>query len=311
MRVLVIGGTGFVGRTLVRHLLQAGEEVRLLIRPGVRNPRLPKGSPVEVTLTALDDRQGLRAAFQGVEVVYHLAGGEWYGPRSDLAQVDVYGTQTVAEVAAEAGVRRLIYLSHLGAEPASAFPVLRAKGLAEAAIRRAGVPYTIVRSALAFGPGDGFTTGLALLLHAQPGFFLLPGDGSVLLQPLWVEDLAAALALTADLDLEGRILEVGGPEQLTLREIVTLLAQTLGLRRLLIPVPPVYLRWITVAFQHMFPTFPISTYWLDHLARSRTCEVDVLPREFGLMPERFASQLAYLRQVAWKRRLLTTLFRWR
>ncbi len=312
MRIFVTGGTGFVGRALVRHLIEAGHEVRVLLRPGGQNPRLPKGVPVEVALTALDDPRGLRAALAGVDAVYHLAGGEWFGVQADLAQVDVRGTQALAEAAAEMKVQRVIYLSHLGAEPASAYPVLRAKGLAEAVLRRSGVPYTILRSALAFGPGDGFTTGLALLLHAQPGFFLLPGDGRVRLQPLWVEDLAAALALTVEMEeWSGRTLEIGGPEQLTLREIVQTVAQVLGLRRWLIPLPPVYVRWLTVAVQYLLPTFPVSTYWLDYLALSRTCDVDVLPREFGLMPERFARRLDYLKTIPWRRRLLAILLRMR
>ncbi|HEY58501.1 MAG TPA: NAD(P)H-binding protein [Anaerolineae bacterium] len=312
MRILITGGTGFVGQALVRHLVAAGHEVRVLLRPGGRNPRLPKGVPVEVALTTLDDPRGLRAALAGVEAVVHLAGGEWLGVQADLAQVDVQGTQALVEAALEMRVGHLIYLSHLGAEPASAYPVLRAKGLAEAAIRRSGVPHIILRSALAFGPGDGLTTGLALLLHAQPGFFLLPGDGRVRLQPLWIEDLAAALALTVEMDQWlGRTLEIGGPEQLTLGEIVQTVAQVLGLRRWMIPVPPVYLRWLTVAVQYALPAFPISTYWLDYLALSRTCDVDVLPREFGLMPERFARRLDYLKAIPWRRRLLATLFRLR
>lgn len=312
MRILVTGGTGFIGRAVVRQLSAVGHEVRLLLRPGVRNPRLPIGVAVEVALSTLTDPRGLRAALREVDAVIHLAGGEGLGAQADLAQVDVQGTQALAEAAAEMAVQRLVYLSHIGAEPASAFPVLRAKGLAEAAIRRAGVPYTILRSAIAFGPGDRLTSTLALLLYAQPFVFLLPGEGRTLLQPLWVEDLAAALALTLEMDnLTGRTLEIGGPEQLTLREVVSAIAQALGLRRRFIPVPPVYLRWLTIALQSAFPAFPLSTYWLDYLATSRTCEVDVLPREFGIFPERFAPRLGYLRQVPWRRRLLSALFRWR
>jgi uncharacterized protein YbjT (DUF2867 family) len=89
-------------------------------------------------------------------------------------------------------------VSHLGADRASAYPVLKAKGIAEESIRRCGIDYTILRSAILFGPGDFFTTLLACLASAQPIFFLLPGDGDTVLQPLWVEDLATGLAWALD-----------------------------------------------------------------------------------------------------------------
>jgi uncharacterized protein YbjT (DUF2867 family) len=186
--ILVSGGTGFIGQVLLRQLVEAGYEVRTLIRPSKNSPNLPKGVPVEVAVSSLVDERGLRGAMVGVDTIYHLAGGEWAGPRSSLMDIDIQGTRAVAKAALDAGVDRIIYLSHLGADRASAYPVLKAKAIAEEYLRRGSIDYTIFRSGIVYGPQDGFTTGLARLLSVSP-FFLTPGDGSTLLQPLWVEDL--------------------------------------------------------------------------------------------------------------------------
>src|SRR4030065_1022226 len=176
--ILVTGGTGFIGKVLVRHLTESGYPVRLLNRPAKQSPDLPKGVPVEVAVCNLKDERGLRSAMLDVDVVYHLAGVEWPGAHASLLDVDIQGTQSVSRVAAEAGVKRFIYLSHLGADRASAYPVLKAKAIAEENIRRSGVGYTIIRSALVYGLNDHFTTELARILNALPYFFFVPEEGN-------------------------------------------------------------------------------------------------------------------------------------
>src|SRR5690554_4093579 len=221
--ILVTGGTGFVGKALIRHLVENGLPVRTLIRPSTRSPNLPRGVPVDVAVTALNDERGLRAAMVGVDTVYHLASGEWKGARASLMEIDIQGTQAVVRAAQDAGVERIFYISHLGADRASAYPVLKVKAIAEEYIRRSGLDYTILRSAILFGPGDGLTTGLARIMQAVPFGLLTPGDGSVLLQPLWVEDLVTCLVWALDdPDTRNRTFEVGGPEYLTFSQVASL-----------------------------------------------------------------------------------------
>ena len=166
--ILVTGGTGFIGKALIRSLVESGYSVRTLIRPSSRSPNLPRGVPVEVAVSSLNDERGLRAAMVGVDTVYHLAGVERQGTYADLMAIDIQGARMVTEVAADANVDRLFFISHLGADRASAFPVLKAKAIAEEFIRRGKPDYTIFRTAIVYGPDDGFTTGLANLLHALP-----------------------------------------------------------------------------------------------------------------------------------------------
>jgi uncharacterized protein YbjT (DUF2867 family) len=307
--ILVTGGTGFIGQALIRHLVEASYEVRTLIRPSKRSPNLPKGVPVEVAISSLADERGLRSAMVGVEVVYHLASGEWEGPRSSLMDIDIQGTRNVAQAAVDAGVDRLFYMSHLGADRASAYPVLKAKAIAEEYLRRSGVDYTIFRSGIVYGPQDEFTTGLARLLSASP-FFLTPGDGSTLLQPLWVEDLVTCLVWSLDYPkTHNQTYEIGGPEYLTFHQIVGEINQVLGIRRQLVHVRPPYLRGLTVFLDHALPGLPISVYWLDYLAANHTCSLDTLPNTFNLMPARFSQRLAYLKGDNWRRAMFKGLFR--
>lgn len=293
--ILVTGGTGFIGQVLIRHLVSMGLQVRTLLRPSPISPDLPRGVPVEAVICGLKDARGLRAALKGVDVVFHLAGAERKSSQADLMGSDIEGTRTIASVAAEAGVDRFFYLSHLGADRASAYPVLKSKAIAESYITHSGVPYTIFRSAVVYGPSDQFTTGLARLLRISPGIFLLPGKGSTLIQPLWIEDLVTSLTLAMeDASTARQIYSIGGPEFLTFREVVETVQAAAGIRRLMVPVSPAYLRILAVLTDHSVRQFPLSVFWQDYLAADRTCDLDTLPRLFGLMPVRFARQLDYL-----------------
>lgn len=299
--ILVTGATGFVGRALLPRLAEGGHAVRVLLRPSPESPRLPRGVPVQVSLAHLDDERSLRAAMTGVDTVIHLVGAEWRGPEADMLVVDAGGTRNIAAAAAEAGVGRLLYLSHLGADRASGYPVLKAKGIAEEFIRQSGVPYTILRSALLFGPDDMFVNVLAALLKLGPGFFFLPGDGRMALQPLWVEDLATCIEWSlAEHSLLNQTVALGGPEFVPFRDMVEIVKEVLGVHRLIVPVRPVYLRGMAWFLEQLLPRSPVTTRWLDYLAISRTCELTSVTRHFGLKPARFSpATLGYLRDKRW------------
>ena len=300
--ILVTGGTGFIGRALLHHLFESERETRVLIRPSRRSPRLPKGLPVEVAVASLADERALRAALTGVDQIIHLAGAESQGRNASLLKVDMQGTENLAQAAADAGVRRFMYVSHIGATRSSGFPVFKAKGIAEEHIKRAGVPYTIFRTSVVFGPEDHFTTNLSRLLQLSPGFFPLPASTRAVLQPLWVEDLVTVLLWSLDNDATlNQTYEIGGSEYFTVRQILEILMQLTHRPRYLYELHPVFLRALIVTLESFIPNYPASSFWLDYISINRTCPVENLPQAFGLMPARFTYRLDYLKRTPWYR----------
>jgi NADH dehydrogenase len=169
-------------------------------------------------------------------------------------------------------------------------------------IKRSGLDYSIIRTGLVFGPNDNFLTSLAKLISIYPFIFFLPDKGDTLLQPIWVEDLATCLSWLLEKDeLVNQTVEIGGPEFLTIRQIIEDVLAASGFKRYLVSLQPSYLRLVAIALEYMFPAFPHSIYWLDYLAADRTCEIDSVSRNFGLLPVRLSQQLGFLRGENWRR----------
>lgn len=300
--ILITGGTGFIGNVLIRHLSTQEYPIKLLIRPSKTTPNLPQGLPLEVAVSSLKDEKGLRAAMKGVDVVYHLASAEALGRKAELSEVDIQGTQAVINAAKGANISRLVFLSHLGADRFSAYPLLKAKGIAENTIKDSGVPYTIIRSGVAYGERDHFTNGLAFLLKVSPLFVMIPDEGSSLLQPIWVEDLVTAMTWCLDLpQTKNETIEIGGPEYYSFKEICELIADRVGIKRYYLSVPQVFLNILTELLEILMPNFPTSVFWLDTLATNRTTNLDVLPRIFNLLPARMSNRLGYLEGKKFRR----------
>ena len=307
--LLVTGGTDFIGLSVLRRLAEFGYPVRTLLRPSRHSPDLPHGVPIDVTLAALSDRRSVRASLVGVKTVIHLDGAEGQWSTEDRLASDVAGTHTIAEAAADAGVQRIIYISHLGTDRSSAYPAMRARAMAEEHLRMSGVPFTILRTTVIFGRLDNFTTSLAMMLAVAPLIFPIPGDGATLFQPLWVEDLATCITWALDEPSTiGQTIEIGGPEFLSLVQILKMVMRIASSPRILLPTRPPYLKACAWLLEHLMPQPPVTALWLDYLAASRTTDLNTLPRVFGLQPSRMEDNLSYLQERNWGWELLARQF---
>lgn len=295
-KILITGATGFIGKALTRHLAETEYQVRALIHPSRKSPDLPKGIPVEATVSGLNDIRGLRAALVDVDIVYHLASQETLGAGGDLLETDIKGTRNLVKAAQESNVKRFIYLSHLGADRASAYPVMTAKAIAEDHIQKSSLDFTILRCGIVYGPQDHFTTSLAAMLQSIPFIFPIPDQGDTLLQPLWIEDLANILLWTLDNPKTKReLFEIGGPEQLSFREIVLTILEVMGIKRRIFPVSTPLIRFATVMADYLSWQIPSTIFWLDYLATNRTCSLNTVPHIFNLLPSHFSKRIEYLR----------------
>ncbi len=306
--ILVIGASGFIGSALVRHLLEAGKKVRVLVRSSSPNFHIPPGKSVDIVVGELSDQRKLDIALDGVRVIYHLIGGEWKGVRADLSEIEIQNIQHVIRSAKDAPVDRIFYLSHFGANRASAYTVLKVKGIVEELIKRSGINFTIVRTGLVFGPNDNFTVGLAKLISLAPYYVPLPGDGNQMIQPIWIEDLATCLTWALEMDdLIDQTISIGGPEFLSIKDVFELVMETAGLKKRFFYLQASMIRVAAIFGEYFIPKLPHSIYWLDYLASSRTSEFDSVSRIFGLLPARFSHHLDHLKGINWRREVLKDL----
>ena len=233
-RVVLFGGSGFVGRHLAPRLAGRGWAVR--VASGTPDPAHPGAGRVEAVAADLRDEDQVRRAVAGAEAVVDLVGiGRERG--QGFAAVHVDGAARVARLAAAAGAARLVHVSALGVAEDAPSAADRTKARGEAAVRAAFPSATVVRPSLLYGPGDHFFARFAALARVSP---VLPviGGGRTLFQPMHVGDAVETLRLLLERpDTAGTVLALVGPETFTFRQLLERMLEVMGLRRAIVPVP--------------------------------------------------------------------------
>ncbi|MCL6636656.1 MAG: NAD(P)H-binding protein [Alicyclobacillus sp.] len=291
MRVLVTGGTGYVGQRVVQRLREAGLEVTAWQRPGTQ--RSLSGQGIRVVEGEISDVAALALAMQGCGAVVHLVGILREQPRrgETFQRVHVQATQSVLAAAALAGVERVCHMSALGARPQAATAYHRTKWQAEEYVRASGLAWTILRPSVIFGnggPGPNFVRLLRDWVQSLP-WVPLPGDGQFPLQPVALASVAEAV-LAAVLQPRQRVYELGGPEVLTYRQLLERVAASLGKQLRLLPVPLALLQTVVPWLQHL-PGFPLSADQLTMLVEGNVCtDSESAYRDFGLVPIPFVPE---------------------
>jgi len=239
MKVLVTGGTGFVGREVLRELRAAGHQVRLLIR----NRNSPAARYV-ISRYASEVQQGdilepstLPPALQGVDAVIHLVGIIAESGRQTFENVHTRGTQNLIAASQIFGLKRFIHMSALGTRQHAASSYHRSKWAAEEAVSRSAMDWTIFRPSVIYGRGDDFVNRFAHMAMSAP-FLPVIGDGRARFQPVAVEHVARCFAGALDEPQSIRqSFDVGGPERLTLPQMLHIILEVTGQKRRIVHVP--------------------------------------------------------------------------
>ena len=248
--VTVFGGSGFIGRQVVRALAKRGLRVRVACRrPGLayRLPLMGDVGQIEIVQANLRVPSSVGRALDGAEACVNLVGVLYEGGRQRFHSLHAQGAGVVAEAAAQRKISRLVQVSAIGADEISASKYARTKALGEASARAAVPKAVVIRPAVVFGPEDDFFNRFARMAGISP-VMPLPGGGVTRFQPVYVSDVAAAVATcVTDAATAGRTYELGGPGIFSFRELMELVLSETRRQRLLLPLPWPVARLIGVA----------------------------------------------------------------
>jgi uncharacterized protein YbjT (DUF2867 family) len=281
MRIFVTGGTGFVGREIVRQLHGVGHKVRCLVRDAERAKQL---LPLTVELHPgdLTDPDSFKAGLKECQAVIHLVGIIVEKGQATFEQIHLQGTSDLLRAASGAGVRRFIQMSALGSRPDAKSRYHRTKYQAEQAVIQSGLDWTIFRPSVIFGPGDQFANLIARIIKSAPVIPII-GPGESRIQPISVRNVASCFALAVgDPSTYRKIYELGGPQRLTYNRIYQIIAGVLEKKKAALHIPIPLVKPGVLISELLLPNPPITREQLIMLQEDNICDSTDAVHDFSL-----------------------------
>ncbi|MCR9257868.1 MAG: complex I NDUFA9 subunit family protein [Alphaproteobacteria bacterium] len=272
----VFGGSGFIGRYVVRRLAKAGYRVNVAVRDVERAKFLrPLGDVGQITAipTTVTDRDQVARAIDSADVVVNLIGILYEGGGNSFAGVQAEGPKLIAEEAAKAGATRLVQVSAIGASATSPSDYARSKAAGEKAVLEAFPDATILRPSVVFGPEDGFFNRFASIARMSPVLPLF-GGGTTKFQPVYVGDVAdAVMKGLTDPETRGKTYELGGPRVYTFKELMEIVCKETKRKKVLLPLP--YAAGdLQATFMELLPHPPLTRDQMKLLRRDNVVTPD-------------------------------------
>ncbi len=288
MMIFLTGGTGFVGREVVRQLLAAGNRVRCLVRDADRARRvLP--NRVELHTGDLTQPETVARGLKDCEAVIHLVGIIIEKGRNTFERVHVEGTRNLVAAAGEAGISRFVQMSALGSRPNAASRYHQTKFAAEQAVISSGLKWTIFRPSVIFGAGDRFVNRLAQIIRIAPVVPIL-GDGEGRLQPISVANVGSGFALAVGNPVShGKTYSLAGPERFRMIEVLQIIMKVLGVEKKMIHIPIGLVRPGASLSEWILPRPPITRDQLIMLLEDNVGDSSDAIHDFSLELNKFES----------------------
>lgn len=283
--VAIVGSTGFVGRHLARRLAAEGAALRCVARDLAKAATtLPQGVPA-VRGDVLN-MESLLGALTGAETLVHCAAvtadhKEAYPEQ--YRRVHAEGTRNLVSAAKQAGVKRIVLMNGLGTRRGTDGSYMRTRWEMGEAVRTSGLGWVALQPSILFGDGAAFTAAFARLARRSPVMPLLAG-GRLKLQPLWVEDLVTCLVrCIGESQWDGSAMDLGGPEYLTMEEVIDLVMATIGVRRPKLPLPLPIAR-VQARLMSVLPNPPLVPATLELFDFDNITDLDAVQKTFGFTP---------------------------
>lgn len=279
--ILVTGCSGFVGIHLVNALTQSGFQVKCLSRGTRSLDHLPEECITFVPGDVTDPESLIKAA-EGADTIIHLVGIIREKGDASFERIHVGGTRNIISAAKARGVRRIIYMSALGARESGGTGYETTKWRAERMVQDSGLEWIVVRPSTIIGRWGGFS-GVLLDLVRKPPVIPVIGSGEYRLQPLYIGDLCAAfLKMIEGTSLWGRTYEFGGPEQLTFNQMLEITREVLGSRKRMVHLPLWFMRPMIRVMETVLPNPPITSDQLTMLLEESLTGQNAFTEVFGI-----------------------------
>jgi NADH dehydrogenase len=267
--IIVTGGAGNVGSNTVRRLAELGQPVRALVHSRKRAEERGRLEGLEIDWVEGDVTrpETLQPAFRDAAAIVHTVAIAIEKGGRNYEAINYQGTVNVVNAAREAGVRRFINISQLGADARLPYRFLASKGKAQEYVAASELDWTAFRPSVIWGPYDEFANTFARLVPFSPIIYPIIGDENARFHPVWIGDVATCIAKSLDDPTTiGKEYELGGPEVLTLEEIERRTLQAIGARRTMVRFPMPLLRIVVTSMEKLLPAPPVTRSLLELLA---------------------------------------------
>ena len=281
--IFIAGATGFVGGHLVDDLQSKGHRLKCLVR-SERNAGQFAAKGVEVVRGDITDPGTIEGVLRPEDFVVHLVGIIEEKRGATFRGIHVEGTANLVAEAKRAGVRHFFYQSALGADKNSWSGYLKTKAEAEEIVMNSGLDYTIFRPSLIIGPWDGFTKKILDMLKLSP-VVPIPGEGGAKFQPVYIKDWLRCIGATIGNPRAYRgMFDIGGPEQLTYKEIVQMLAESAGKKKPVFNVPMGLMKISALLLETVLSSPPVTSEQLRLIESDNICDPEAVEKQFGFRP---------------------------